>query len=622
MASFERSHLSIAERSFRDFAEDDPVRAEGRAAEQIRSTNWSDTPLGPISRWDRELVAALNLILDARFPMFIAWGETLNLFYNDAYEPALLGKTVAQGQPMRTVFPEAWSSVGPLIEKAFGGEASYFEDFEVPLVRNAVLASTWWSFSYSPLRAEAGRTGGVLGVVYETTRRLLSDEALRSSEAALLTVTEMTPGLLWQCEADGRLTWVNQRLLDYFGLDHIGEAHWDDFVLPEDVEAARKVYRVCLDERRPFHCQQRLRDKDGRYRWFMVRCQQMFDSKGEIAGWCGSAIDIDEWRLATDGLSDQSDLLRDLNGAEATLLWVADVESHRVTLVNAQSNPLWGLPTDGEALSWDRWAESVHADDRAQFLAAFSRAAGGKTAQCKFRRLTGAGSARRFQLTAFPIVDGQGHLRRIGGMMVEIGRDMDPRAYLVDSDPVRASAFSQAFARKGFRIRTFTSPAELEHVADDLVTGCVIVGVDHDMEAVVKAAATLKQASHLRWLAVGDFSQRLEDVVRLMKLGAADVLSSPDAATVVEAGQAALALARPEPEKTSAPESARQRVELLSRREREVLDGLVAGGTNKTIAQKLQLSPRTVETHRAHLMDRLGASSLADLIKLAAEAGI
>ncbi|MFC7378299.1 PAS domain-containing protein [Brevundimonas sp. GCM10030266] len=351
MASVERSHLSLAERTFRDFAEDDVVRAEGRAADAIRSADWSGTPLGDIGGWDRGLVAALNLILDARFPMFIAWGEALHLFYNDAYEPALLGKTVPQGQPMQTVFPEAWSSIGPLMGKALRGEASYFEDFEVPLVRNAVLASTWWSFSYSPLRAEDGQIGGVLGVVYETTRRLLSDEALRSSEAALLTVTEMTPGLLWQCEADGRLTWVNQRLLDYFGLEHIGDAHWDDFVLPEDIEAARKVYRVCLDERRPFHCQQRLRGVDGRYRWFMVRCQQMFDSKGDLAGWCGSAIDIDEWRLATDGLSDQNELLRDLNGADATLLWVADVESRQVTPVNAQSNPAWALPADGASFT-------------------------------------------------------------------------------------------------------------------------------------------------------------------------------------------------------------------------------------------------------------------------------
>ena len=53
-----------------------------------------------------------------------------------------------------------------------------------------------------------------------------------------------------------------------------------------------------------------------------------------------------------------------------------------------------------------------------------------------------------------------------------------------------------------------------------------------------------------------------------------------------------------------------------------MLDGLVAGGTNKTIAQKLQLSPRTVESHRSHLMDRLGVSSLADLVRLASEAGI
>lgn len=591
-------------------------------ADVIRAADWSRSDLGLIDGWDRGLSGALDTILDARFPMFIAWGEDLTFFYNDAYEPVLLGKTACLGEPMRTIFPEAWNRLGPLMTQAASGQASYFEDFEVPLVRNAILSSTWWSFSYSPLRAEDGSIGGVLGVVYETTRRFLSDEALRSSEAALLTVTDMTPGLLWRCETDGRLSWVNPRLLEYFGLEQPGQAHWDDFVWPEDIVTARKSFEDCLSSNRPFEHQQRLRGADGRYRWFIIRCQQVLDSEGEIAGWCGSAIDIDDWRTSADRLPEGAEALQDFHGADATLLWVADVGTRRVMPVNTRSGSVWALPADGEPVPWDQWADTVHGDDRAQFLAVFDRAMTGKTAQSKFRRLTGTGPARRFQLTAFPIGDGEGAVRRIGGLVVEIGRDLEPRAYLVDPDPVRTNALSQAFARRGFRVRVFSSPADLEAVADDLVAGCVIIGVDHDLDAVLKAAARLRETSHLSWIAVGDFETRLGDVVRLMKLGAADVLSNPASEAVADAGQAALALARPEPARASAPETARQRIEQLSRREREVLDGLVAGGTNKIIAQKLQLSPRTVESHRSHLMDRLGVSSLADLVRLASEAGI
>jgi two-component system response regulator FixJ len=64
------------------------------------------------------------------------------------------------------------------------------------------------------------------------------------------------------------------------------------------------------------------------------------------------------------------------------------------------------------------------------------------------------------------------------------------------------------------------------------------------------------------------------------------------------------------------------KVELLSPREREVLDRLLAGLPNKTIAFNLAISPRTVEIHRARVMDKMGARTLSELIRLALGAGL
>lgn len=69
-------------------------------------------------------------------------------------------------------------------------------------------------------------------------------------------------------------------------------------------------------------------------------------------------------------------------------------------------------------------------------------------------------------------------------------------------------------------------------------------------------------------------------------------------------------------------ESASARVANLTAREREVLVGLVEGGTNKVIAQKLGISPRTVELHRAQVMNRLNAGTLTELLQIALAAGI
>jgi FixJ family two-component response regulator len=69
-------------------------------------------------------------------------------------------------------------------------------------------------------------------------------------------------------------------------------------------------------------------------------------------------------------------------------------------------------------------------------------------------------------------------------------------------------------------------------------------------------------------------------------------------------------------------ELAKARIAALPVREREVLDGLLAGGTNKMIARNLGLSPRTVEAHRARIMERLGARSLPELVQIAVAAGL
>jgi PAS domain S-box-containing protein len=67
---------------------------------------------------------------------------------------------------------------------------------------------------------------------------------------------------------------------------------------------------------------------------------------------------------------------------------------------------------------------------------------------------------------------------------------------------------------------------------------------------------------------------------------------------------------------------AARRILLLNRRQREVLEGLVAGGTNKTIARALGISPRTVEAHRAGCMERMGVRTLPEAVRLAVLAGV
>lgn len=597
------------------------LRGGGRMGALIREAAWEDTALGPISVWEPALMSALSVILGSRFPMFLTWGSENHLFYNDAYEPVLVGKGACLGRPIQSVFPEAWTDLGPLYERTLAGEPSYYEDFPVPLARNAVLSESWWSFSYSPITRPDGSVGGVLGVVYETTRRFLAERALRTSEAALLAVTDMAPSMLWRCGPKGQVTWANQQLLSYIGADSLAGLRWDSAVHPEDADVSRRLHQMCPTHGQAIESQKRIQGADGRYRWFAVRSQQVLQGDGSVAGWCGSATDIDDWRAAMDGLGDRDEMFREFSSSDATLMWVADVQTRQVEALNPETRAAWALPIDGQPVPWADWVKTVHPDDRPQMLTLFDRVAAGEVAQVKFRRPSADGSLRRFHATGFPMPGPDGAVRRIGGMIVDVTRNVDQRIYLIDSDPGRQNALAHALTRQGVRVRTFDDASAFERVSGDLLSGCVVLAERGEFQQTLRTAGVLSlYRDRLPWIVIGDFEQRLDEVVQLMKLGASDVLmESRGPPEVAAAASAALSIHKVTPS-SQAPSDARQRIEQLSRREREVLDGLAAGLTNKAIAQKLLLSPRTVETHRAHLMDRLGVSSLAELLQLFAEA--
>ena len=108
-----------------------------------------------------------------------------------------------------------------------------------------------------------------------------------------------------------------------------------------------------------------------------------------------------------------------------------------------------------------------------------------------------------------------------------------------------------------------------------------------------------------------------------MKAGAVDYIDAPyRPEQLLEAIASAQAAIRETAERDQTAELARGRIAGLAPREREVLDGLLAGGTNKTIARDLGISPRTVEAHRARIMERLGVQSLPEMVQVAMAAGL
>jgi PAS domain S-box-containing protein len=163
----------------------------------VQGHEWHRTPLGPAGSWPTPLRLYADLMLASRQPMFIAWGPELTFLYNDAYA-AILGSRhpEALGRPFEQVWSDIWSQIGPLVKRILAGEAVWVEDLRIPMQRNGFAEEAWFSFSYTPLRDEAGVVTGLFCAVAETTAKVLSEQQGRRDRERLRQLFQQAPGIM------------------------------------------------------------------------------------------------------------------------------------------------------------------------------------------------------------------------------------------------------------------------------------------------------------------------------------------------------------------------------------------------------------------------------------------
>jgi len=193
-----------------------------------------------------------------------------------------------------------------------------------------------------------------------------------------------------------------------------------------------------------------------------------------------------------------------------------------------------------------------------------------------------------------------------------------PTVFIVDDDEAVRDSLQILLAVEGHRIEAFESGIAFLEAFDAARAGCLLVDVRMpDMSGLDLQEILNERRSSLPVIIMtghGDVPM----AVRAMKAGAVDFIEKPFSdATILDSVRRALTLAdRAVVDQTFATE-ATTRLEGLTPREREVLDRLVAGRPNKVIAFELGISPRTVEIHRARVMEKMEADSLSHLVRLA-----
>jgi two-component system response regulator FixJ len=193
--------------------------------------------------------------------------------------------------------------------------------------------------------------------------------------------------------------------------------------------------------------------------------------------------------------------------------------------------------------------------------------------------------------------------------------------YIVDDDEAVRGSLSLLLEARGYTVRSFASAPEFLAAARSLRPGCLIADIRMpEMDGLELQERLIEQALPFPLIVITGYGV-VPLAVRAMKAGAIDFIEKPFAAETI-INSAAAALARLADPRDRDPLAATAKLALLTPREHEVLQGLLAGLPNKSIAYDLAISPRTVEIHRARVMDKMDARSLSELIRMSLAAGL
>ena len=202
---------------------------------------------------------------------------------------------------------------------------------------------------------------------------------------------------------------------------------------------------------------------------------------------------------------------------------------------------------------------------------------------------------------------------------MSVGNSANGEIFVVDDDPMVLTALSVVLSREGYQVTGFAEGVSFLAAAKTRTPTCVILDVhmpgQSGLDILKELNAQQYPAPIFIISGIGDIPMAVEAI----RNGALDFIEKPfDATTVVTRVRDAVeawsrrAKGNGDPLPRAFPGQ-----ELLTSRERDVLGQIAAGSSNKQAGRELGISPRTIEVHRARIMDKLGAKNAADLVRIA-----
>ena len=193
----------------------------------------------------------------------------------------------------------------------------------------------------------------------------------------------------------------------------------------------------------------------------------------------------------------------------------------------------------------------------------------------------------------------------------------DGVVHVVDDDDALRDSLRFLLEEAGLAVRTYDGPEALLGAVAGLEAGCILTDVRMPQMTGLDLIRRLRADGVQDPVIVMTGHADVPLAIEAMRLGVADFIEKPfDDDLLIGALESALASGEASRAKRDELQAIRERIASLSGREGEVLQGLVEGKPNKIIAYDLGISARTVEVYRAHVMTKMNARSLSDLVRM------
>ena len=197
------------------------------------------------------------------------------------------------------------------------------------------------------------------------------------------------------------------------------------------------------------------------------------------------------------------------------------------------------------------------------------------------------------------------------------------KVYVIDDDEAMRDLLDFLLGAADFQVSLFESALNFLDALSTIDFGCVVSDVRMPGIDGIELLKRLKTGASQFPVVIMTGHGDVPLAVEAMKLGAKDFLEKPfEDDRLIGMIEAALRQAEPGVRSEAATLEIQSRIASLSPRERQVMDGLIAGLSNKLIAREYDISPRTIEVYRANVMTKMQAASLSELVRLAMRGGV